>query len=62
MRPGDQGIGVLGVDAHHQPALSAGRDRHGAADEEGQASEYSLSVTSGSPPISSRMRLARSSS
>jgi hypothetical protein len=42
MRLGDQGVGVLGIDTHHQAALTAGRDRHVAADEEGQASEHPL--------------------
>ena len=42
MRLGDQRVGVLGIDSHHQPALTAGRDRHVAADEERQPAEHPL--------------------
>jgi len=42
MRLADQGFGVLGSNAHHQAALTAGRDRHVPADEKGQPSEHPL--------------------
>jgi hypothetical protein len=35
-------IGVLGIDSDHQAALTAGRYRHSAADEEDEASEHRL--------------------
>jgi hypothetical protein len=40
VRPCDELVGVLGVDTHQQSALAAGRDRHVAADEEGETSEH----------------------
>ena len=36
------GLVALGVDAHHQAALAAGRDRHVAADQERQPAEHPL--------------------
>jgi len=36
----EKGVGVLGVYAHHQAALSAGRDGHVPTHEKGQATEH----------------------
>ncbi len=42
MRLRKKRVGVLGVYAHHQPALAAGRDGHVPADQKGQAAEHLL--------------------
>ena len=42
MRLGEKGVEVLGVDAHHHATLTAGRDGHVPADQEGQSTEHPL--------------------
>ena len=42
MRPREQGVGVLRIYAHQQPALTAGRDGHVSADQKGEATEHPL--------------------
>jgi hypothetical protein len=42
MRLGEKRVGVLRVDTHHEAALTAGGERHVAADEEGETSEHLL--------------------
>jgi hypothetical protein len=42
MRLPEKGVGVLGVYAHHEAALTAGRDGHVSADPKGQATEHPL--------------------
>jgi hypothetical protein len=59
---GEKHVGLLGIDPNDQAALTADRDRHLAADQEDEASDIVSSLTSGSPTISSRIRLARPSS
>lgn len=40
MRLREKGVGVIGVYAQHQAALTAGRDGHVSADQKGQAAEH----------------------
>jgi hypothetical protein len=42
VRLGEKHIGLLGIDPNNQVALTAGRNRHLAADEEDEASEHRL--------------------
>lgn len=42
MRLREKGVGVLGVYAHHEAALTAGRDGHVSADQKGQATKHPL--------------------
>ena len=42
MRLREKGAGVLGGYAHHQAALTAGRDVHVSADQEGQPTKHPL--------------------
>lgn len=42
MRLREKSVGVLGVYAHHEAALTAGRDGHVSADQKGQATKHPL--------------------
>jgi hypothetical protein len=42
VRLGEKHIGLRGIDPDYQAALTAGRDRHSAADEKDEASEHRL--------------------
>jgi hypothetical protein len=63
VRLGEKHIGLFGIDPNDQAARTADRDRQLAADEQDEASPNIVSsLTSGSPAISSRIRLVSSSS
>src|SRR5207342_3131850 len=49
LRGGDEPVGGRGVDPHEDPALAARRDRHVAADQEGEAAEHLLLRYAGLP-------------
>jgi hypothetical protein len=39
---GEEPVGVGRIDANQQPSVTAGRDRHVASDQEGEAAEHPL--------------------
>jgi hypothetical protein len=62
VRLGEEDIGLLGTDPNNQVAVTAGRDRHLAADEEDEASEVVRKLVSSEGADATNLAIALTSS